>query len=124
MTLFFVFVWIMNFCDTIFKLRFLIIAGVFCYHVLCNNCGFIVCATGFSQECRKITICYETPSEMINEDKGDTRNAGNVRPEGNKWGTGNKGMKGEKWSQGEFCTVGASTANNKIAGSLDIAAAK
>ena len=86
--------------------------------------AFLFLQPGFQQECRKVTICNETTSEIINENKSDTRNAGNAIPERNKWETESKRIKGEKGSQGEFCNVGASVTNNKIAGSLVIVAAK
>ena len=72
----------------------------------------------FLQECRQVTVCNETPREMIKGDKGDTGNAGKAGPEGRRGETGNKGLKGEKGLQGESCALGTFGANlnKKVAG--------
>ena len=75
----------------------------------------------FSQECRQVTVCNETPRNMIKGDKGETGNAGKAGPEGKKGENGNKGLKGEKGLQGESCALGffETNLNNKLAGSFN-----
>ena len=74
----------------------------------------------FPQECRQVTVCNETPRELIKGDKGDTGNAGKAGPEGRKGETGNVGKKGEKGLQGESCALGSfgTILNNQLAGSF------
>ena len=74
----------------------------------------------FSQECRQVTVCNETPRDVIKGDKGDTGNAGKAGPEGRKGDTGSIGKKGEKGLQGESCALGSfgTNINNKLAGSF------
>ena len=74
----------------------------------------------FPQECRQVTVCNETPREMIKGDKGDTGNAGKAGPEGKRGETGSKGIKGERGLQGESCALGSLGTNiiNKLAGKL------
>ena len=75
----------------------------------------------FPQECRQVTVCNETPRELIKGDKGDTGNAGKAGPEGRKGETGSVGKKGEKGLQGQSCALGSfgTNINNKLAGSLN-----
>ena len=72
----------------------------------------------FPQECRQVTVCNETPRDMIKGDKGDTGNAGKAGPEGRKGKTGSKGIKGEKGLQGQSCALGSfgTNLNKKLAG--------
>ena len=75
----------------------------------------------FTQECRQVTVCNETPREMIKGDKGDTGNAGKAGPEGRRGETGSKGLKGEKGFQGKSCALGSfgTNLNNKMTGSFN-----
>ena len=76
----------------------------------------------FPQQCRQVTVCNETPRDMIKGDKGDTGNAGKAGPEGRKGETGSDGIKGEKGLPGESCALGSfgTNLNNKIAGSYQM----
>jgi len=59
----------------------------------------------FLQECRQVTVCNETPREMIKGDKGDVGVAGKAGPEGSKGDSGSVGLKGDKGMQGESCAL-------------------
>ena len=74
----------------------------------------------FLQECRQVTVCNETPRDMIKGDKGEIGNSGKAGPEGKKGETGSIGKKGEKGLQGESCALGSfgTNINNKLTGSF------
>ena len=86
---------------------FVIVAALLCFQPV------------FPQECRQVTVCNETPRDVIKGDKGDIGNAGKAGPEGRKGETGSIGKKGEKGLQGESCALGSfgTNINNKLAGS-------